>query len=347
MGFNGVISTIAGYGPEYAYVQGSYITINDLPQWGAPFSFEFHMRVMHSDAYHWIIFWSANTQGTDYFYLDTTFITGEVDFQAAFDEQSIATSFSVLLTGNATNPIVTGNWQHVVVTMDATGLASVYIDCQLLGSKRETTGSGTVISPNEARVTNFGGNSGNSPDYSTCPTDVDFFNFYDNYVLTQTDVTSLCHPTATSIPPVDCVVTEWSSWSTCDANCGAGSQTRDRSIRFPSTTGGASCPLLTDSQACVGLPICGPNDCEVSNWSAWGSCSSGCNGVQSRTRSVTQPMKPGGLACPALTQSQSCNQDCSASTGGGGGSSSGSPSSSQRFAVLVLLLVVFAVILIN
>lgn len=46
-----------------------------------------------------------------------------------------------------------------------------------------------------------------------------------------------------------------------------------------------------------------PVDCQVSDWSEWGVCA---DGVQTRTRTVTTEPANGGLACPALTETQSC-----------------------------------------
>lgn len=51
-----------------------------------------------------------------------------------------------------------------------------------------------------------------------------------------------------------------------------------------------------------------PVNCVVSAWSGYGSCSSNCgSGTQSRTRTITTAQVSTGTACPALTQSQSCN----------------------------------------
>jgi hypothetical protein len=45
---------------------------------------------------------------------------------------------------------------------------------------------------------------------------------------------------------VDCVVSEWSTWSECID----GSITRTRTIITPASNGGAVCPVLTESQSC-------------------------------------------------------------------------------------------------
>ena len=62
-------------------------------------------------------------------------------------------------------------------------------------------------------------------------------------------------------------------------------------------------------QECVpGTTECAPVDCEVSAWSKWGKCSALCGGgSQTRTRAVTVEPRDGGVACPALSDSQDCN----------------------------------------
>jgi hypothetical protein len=46
------------------------------------------------------------------------------------------------------------------------------------------------------------------------------------------------------------VVSEWSEWSACSAECGGGTQTRTRTIVTPPANGGAECPSLIEEQAC-------------------------------------------------------------------------------------------------
>jgi hypothetical protein len=47
--------------------------------------------------------------------------------------------------------------------------------------------------------------------------------------------------------PVNCVVSEWSAWSTCTN----GSQTRTRTVITPASNGGTACPVLTESRSCT------------------------------------------------------------------------------------------------
>jgi hypothetical protein len=59
-----------------------------------------------------------------------------------------------------------------------------------------------------------------------------------------------------------------------------------------------------------------PVDCVVSAWGAWSACSQTCDGgTQTHTRSVLVAPANGGSACPALSESRSCNtQPCSTPT---------------------------------
>jgi hypothetical protein len=52
------------------------------------------------------------------------------------------------------------------------------------------------------------------------------------------------------LPPVDCLVSEWSAWGAC-VN---GSQTRTRTILTSPANGGASCPVLSEVRSCTILP---------------------------------------------------------------------------------------------
>ena len=106
--------------------------------------------------------------------------------------------------------------------------------------------------------------------------------------------------------PVDCVVSDWSSWVTCSATCGGGDQTRTRTITTQPSYSGAACPDLTETQSCNTNPC--PVDCDVSDWSSWGTCSATCGGGdQIRTRTITTQPSYGGAACPDLTETQACN----------------------------------------
>jgi len=48
----------------------------------------------------------------------------------------------------------------------------------------------------------------------------------------------------------NCAVSTWSDWSSCSEVCLGGTQFRTRSITVPAYNGGASCPILEESQSC-------------------------------------------------------------------------------------------------
>jgi len=116
--------------------------------------------------------------------------------------------------------------------------------------------------------------------------------------------------------PIDCTVTAWTNWTDCSKECGTGQKTRYRAIDTPAYYGGVmgECDNLTQSEDC-NVEYC-PQDCVVSEWSAWGSCDKSCGAEpvgtrlfgakQIRTRYVLTPAESGGHKCPSLTQSKLC-----------------------------------------
>ena len=110
--------------------------------------------------------------------------------------------------------------------------------------------------------------------------------------------------------PVDCQVSSWGDWSSCDKECGGGTKTRTRTVTRESAHGGQTCPTLTESGSCNTQPC--PVDCQVSGWGEWTNCSTSCGGgTKTRTRTVTRESAHGGQTCPTLTESGSCNtQTC-------------------------------------
>ena len=120
-------------------------------------------------------------------------------------------------------------------------------------------------------------------------------------------------------------VSAWSGWSSCSKSCnwgGPGKSRRGRSVLTAPEHGGASCPVLDGTQSCNDFPC--PKHCEVKKkwipdknakyfqkvgaWSAWSSCSKSCESGQSqRERIVTSRPGHGGIPCPVLNGTRSCN----------------------------------------
>ena len=84
---------------------------------------------------------------------------------------------------------------------------------------------------------------------------------------------------------VDCIVSEWSTWSQCSSSCQIGTRSRTRLILRAASFKGATCPNLIESEGCNISIAC--EDCAYSSWSAWGACTVSCQGgVRTRTRKL-------------------------------------------------------------
>lgn len=106
--------------------------------------------------------------------------------------------------------------------------------------------------------------------------------------------------------PVDCVVTNWSSWSGCSASCGGGINVRFRIVHVESAFGGVACPSdLTETLDCSEEPC--PVDCKLGEWRDWEACSTSCgSGKRVRTR-LRENERNGGLPCKeSLVKEEDC-----------------------------------------
>lgn len=64
-------------------------------------------------------------------------------------------------------------------------------------------------------------------------------------------------PIDPNLPIIDCILSEWSPWSTCSALCGKGKKTRSRSIIQMPQNGGKPCEKkLVQRHRCKDLPPC-------------------------------------------------------------------------------------------
>ncbi|XP_068740239.1 protocadherin Fat 4-like [Montipora capricornis] len=122
--------------------------------------------------------------------------------------------------------------------------------------------------------------------------------------------TSRCTPV-----PIPCKMSSWGSWTSCtptNGKCGAGTQSRSRSIVTRPYCSSA-CPASRQTRSCT--HSCCPVNCVVSSWTGWGHCSTTCGaGSKTRTRRVTVQQYCNGKSCPSLQQTTSCsqynNRDC-------------------------------------
>ncbi len=55
---------------------------------------------------------------------------------------------------------------------------------------------------------------------------------------------------------MDCRLSEWSTWSSCDSNCGRGVARRSRHVIHPAANGGSECEALDQTRSCTGEGDC-------------------------------------------------------------------------------------------
>ncbi|KAK9875779.1 hypothetical protein WA026_009571 [Henosepilachna vigintioctopunctata] len=122
----------------------------------------------------------------------------------------------------------------------------------------------------------------------------------------------------------ECRTKPWSSWSACSKTCGEGLMFRKRELRKPENEDICSVKLV-DHRTCTGkkckngfnpgqLQSDDPR-CELTQWSAWSSCSTECgNGTMTRDKKFKNPQYAAQCANndPAITQqNEMCNENSS------------------------------------
>ena len=109
--------------------------------------------------------------------------------------------------------------------------------------------------------------------------------------------------------PLDCIVSEWSSFSSCTRSCGpVGLQARRRTVVRQPLEGGGPCPVLTEEAPCNTHIEC-PIDCTLHSWSAWAPCTKTCGGgISTRQRAVATPNAGTGKPCGVKNEANQCGQ---------------------------------------
>jgi len=118
--------------------------------------------------------------------------------------------------------------------------------------------------------------------------------------------------------PVDCVLSEWGTWSECSESCGAGAHTRTRRILQSPKDGGKSCDSqLVQLRTCKQTACPRPEavNCAYGIWEDWGACTK-CGGERTRFRSILRYAEHGGQACEPFAGEEvgACPRACHART---------------------------------
>lgn len=99
---------------------------------------------------------------------------------------------------------------------------------------------------------------------------------------------------------VDCKVSEFSNFTTCDER--TGTRKRSRGIVYQPLNGGKKCPILNDIKPCL------PKNCVPGNWTDFGECER-ATGTKQKTRKVMHDAQYGGKKC-ILLERVNCSMDC-------------------------------------
>merc|ERR1719217_1670669 len=99
--------------------------------------------------------------------------------------------------------------------------------------------------------------------------------------------------------PIDCEMSEWSSWGKCSKDCEGGAQGHTRDVLVTPSNGGMACNTVQESRPC-NTGSCDRN-CRLKRWSKWSPCSVACDGgFQEKWRLISRPIRGNGR-CPKPT----------------------------------------------
>merc|ERR1712176_542042 len=97
--------------------------------------------------------------------------------------------------------------------------------------------------------------------------------------------------------PVDCVLSDWSGFSSCTAEREGGVRGRTRSLMTKPENGGLACNAVEEEESCNTMSC--DRDCSLASWTPWSPCSMACGGGwQNRVKHVLIPIRGNGK-CPA------------------------------------------------
>lgn len=111
----------------------------------------------------------------------------------------------------------------------------------------------------------------------------------------------------------DCVLGQWSPWTSCSVVCGVGVQKRTRGVMQWPEGGGKACGDTEEERQCEGEEGQCDRDCQESDWSEWGACSAkecGETGTRTRTRTIVKAKRGNGKSCGDLAETKACLKKC-------------------------------------
>mmetsp|Transcript_75964 Transcript_75964/g.120013 ORF Transcript_75964/g.120013 Transcript_75964/m.120013 type:complete len:493 (+) Transcript_75964:640-2118(+) len=96
--------------------------------------------------------------------------------------------------------------------------------------------------------------------------------------------------------PVDCKLEAWTGWSKCSAPCGGGVKQRLREVKVAMKYGGHPCGTTSETVSCNGWAC--EKDCELTDWTAWSTCSKDCDGGTHKRQKFIRVEAEGQGKCP-------------------------------------------------